>query len=280
MISMQVVTYFKHLKVRKKIVLTILLISLLLFTGALVYVVSREDSVQVPREANEVVPVVELTDEATIENIEEEKSSAREKTSDAEPKLSPKPVVEKTKWPVVYTLEQASKLTLVVNKKHKLPESYAPGLRPETSDAIDKLIKAASESGYKLIIISGYRSYQTQVSTYNRWVSQSGQAAADTFSARPGHSEHQTGLAVDVGAGNGVCDLEICFGNTVEGKWVAANAQKYGFIVRYPEGKDAITGYQYEPWHLRYVGTAEAEAITSSGLTMDQYYDVESGGYN
>ena len=108
-----------------------------------------------------------------------------------------------------------------------------------------------------------------------------GQALADTYSARPGHSEHQTGLAVDVGAiSNPSCDLETCFGETIEGKWVAANAQNYGFIIRYPNGKDAITGYQYEPWHLRYVGIDAAVAIYNSGLTMDQYYGIEGGGYN
>jgi D-alanyl-D-alanine carboxypeptidase len=169
----------------------------------------------------------------------------------------------------------------VVNKKYKLPRSYAPGLRSETSNALAQLTNAASNAGIGLKTLSSYRSYDTQAATYSRWVARDGQSLADTYSARPGHSEHQTGLAVDVGASsNPSCDLETCFGDTVEGKWVAANAQNYGFIIRYPNGKEAITGYQYEPWHLRYVGIDAAVAIYNSGLTMDQYYGIEGGGYN
>lgn len=129
-------------------------------------------------------------------------------------------------------------------------------------------------------VLSSYRSYSTQVNTYNGWVQRSGQEAADTFSARPGHSEHQLGLAVDLGDQNvPSCNLEECFGDTQGGKWLESNAHKYGFIIRYQEGKQAITGFIYEPWHLRYVGVEAATNIKNSGLTMDQYYGVEAGGY-
>lgn len=190
-----------------------------------------------------------------------------------------------TEWPIIYSSEQANSLTVVVNKKHKLPSDYVPSLisvaggsmRPEAANELEKLLSAANSEGVPMSIISSYRSYNTQVSTYNKWVQQSGQAAADTFSARPGHSEHQTGLAVDLG--NGTCNLEICFGDTPAGNWLASNAQNYGFIIRYPEGKQAETGYQYEPWHIRFIGINEAKAVANSGQTLDQYYSVEAGDY-
>jgi D-alanyl-D-alanine carboxypeptidase len=196
--------------------------------------------------------------------------------SETKTESKPEPV---SKWPVTYTTEQASSLTVVVNKKYKLPQNYAPGLRSEASNAINQLINDAANSGINLKIISSYRSYDKQQSTYQGWVARDGQAAADTYSARPGHSEHQTGLAIDVGVSNGLCDLEICFGNTPEGKWVAENAKNYGFIIRYPNGKEAVTGYQYEPWHLRFIGIEEATKVEASGQTLEQYYGLEGGGY-
>jgi D-alanyl-D-alanine carboxypeptidase len=230
--------------------------------------VSEETTQEVVEETSE--PQLETKEETPVEKAIEENLS--------QPSPTPEPTT--SQWPVLLSIDEASSVTVVVNKKHKLPENYAPGLRSITSNALSQLTNAATNAGIKLKTISSYRSYSTQVSTYNKWVNQSGQAAADTFSARPGHSEHQTGLAVDVGASNGTCDLETCFGNTPEGKWVAANAQNYGFIIRYPNGKDAITGYQYEPWHLRYVGVDIAKAVVASGLTLDQYFGIEGGGYN
>jgi D-alanyl-D-alanine carboxypeptidase len=107
-----------------------------------------------------------------------------------------------------------------------------------------------------------------------------GQAEADRTSARPGYSEHQTGLAFDVEVSGGKCHLEKCLGETPDGKWVAANAYKYGFIVRYPEGKENVTGYDYEPWHLRYVGTDLAsEMHTKSVQTLEEFFNI-SGGKN
>lgn len=235
-------------------------------------VFSRSDSGN--QETGEVETIQENTiDESEIEIIKKAEVIAEP------PVPALKQLPPAINWPVLLSFSEASSITVVVNKKHKLPENYSPGLRSEASNAMLQLTTAASNAGVDLKIISSYRSYATQVSTYNKWVNQSGRATADTFSARPGHSEHQTGLAIDVGASNGACDLETCFGNTPEGLWVAANAQNYGFIVRYQNGKDAITGYQYEPWHLRFVGVDVAKAITSSGLTMDQYYGIEGGGY-
>lgn len=204
------------------------------------------------------------------------------------PTPTPAPPATAT-WPVQLTMAEAASITVDVNKKHKLPDTYVPAgltsyggvqLRSEAATAMSNLVNAASISGLNIKMVSGYRSFASQTSVYNNYVAKDGQAAADTYSARPGYSEHQTGLAGDVGDVNNVgCDLEICFGNTEAGKWIAANAQNFGFIIRYPQGKEADTGYQYEPWHLRYLGVSTAQAIYASGKTMDQYYGIAAGGY-
>ena len=206
-------------------------------------------------------------------------------TNKQENTMAPETVV--AKWPVTYSLDQASSLTVVVNKKHKLSSSYAPvtvelsggQLRPEAAQALAIMLKDANEAGVPMKIISTYRSYDTQVSTYNKWVEVDGRAQADRSSARPGHSEHQTGLAVDVGMPDESCNLEICFGSKPQGFWVAQNAHKYGFIVRYESDTESVTGYQYEPWHLRYLGVEVATAVVNSDQTLDQYYGIEAGEY-
>lgn len=197
------------------------------------------------------------------------------------------PVTETPQYPVTYKVGQAASLTVVVNKKHRLPSDYVPELqsvaggqmRPEAANALQKLLDAAGADGANMKIISSYRSYQTQVSTYQYWVDTQGQAQADRESARPGHSEHQTGLAVDLGNPDGTCDLVACFGTGVAGKWLSAHAHDYGFIIRYPEGQETETGYIWEPWHIRYVGVDTAKSIKNSGQTMDQYYGVAAGDY-
>lgn len=211
-----------------------------------------------------------------------------EKPVEVAPKVEPKPTPEpESQWPVTYSTTEASSITVVVNKKHKLPSTYVPDLtdvtggqmRSEAAQAMTSLLFKANEAGVGMKIISSYRSYNTQVSTYQKWVNLQGQAEADRGSARPGHSEHQTGLSADLANPDGSCNLLACFGTGAQGVWLANNAHTYGFIIRYPEGKESLTGYQYEPWHVRYVGVDTATAIYQSGLTMDQYYGVEAGGY-
>ena len=147
-------------------------------------------------------------------------------------------------------------------------------LRGEVSGQLQNLFAAARNAGAPLAVVSAYRSYDQQAALYNSYVAQYGQAVADTISARPGHSEHQTGLAVDVGNLDGSCGLGACFGNTPGGRWVAANAHRYGFIVRYPDGYQSTTGYTYEPWHLRYVGRSVATEMRTRGIpTMEHYYN-------
>jgi len=180
---------------------------------------------------------------------------------------------------------------MVVNKQRNLNADYVPEdlvdlevetclpnpeinqLRKEASDAITKMFKtAAEEEGLELVARSGYRSYNTQDSLYNSIVNNHGQDYADKYSAYPGQSEHQSGLALDITAASVNYQLEDIFGETEEGKWTKDNAHRFGFIIRYPEGKEDITGYLYEPWHLRYVGKNLAAKIYREDTTLEEYF--------
>ena len=143
-------------------------------------------------------------------------------------------------------------------------------LRAVLMPDLEKLVAAARAAGVTLRVGSGYRSYATQASLFASYVRQHGEAAASRFSSRPGHSEHQSGLAVDFAGADQTCWVDDCFERTAAGKWLAAHAHEYGFILRYPKGKEKITGYQYEPWHFRYVGRELAGALHQSGLTMEE----------
>jgi D-alanyl-D-alanine carboxypeptidase len=182
-------------------------------------------------------------------------------------------------------------LWVVVSKSRPLPEQdYSPenvvvpsgiavntqksteeqSVRSDIVEPLTQMLTAAKAAGHDLFLASGYRSYDLQETYYTNYVRTSGQAEADQFSAKPGYSEHQTGLSFDLSLANRQCYLEICFGESPAGKWVADNAHTYGFIVRYPADKTDITGYQYEPWHLRYVGTDLAGVLHESGKTLDE----------
>lgn len=159
---------------------------------------------------------------------------------------------------------------LVVNKTYSLPQDYNPGEDPVARAAFNRMKEAAGAEGLNLVLSSSFRSYSRQAALYSSYVSQDGQAAADKYSARPGHSEHQTGLAFDLSP------VSDAFAGTPEALWVAENCHKYGFIIRYPKGKEAITGYQYEPWHLRYLGVDAASKVAASGLCLEEYLGVDS----
>lgn len=160
---------------------------------------------------------------------------------------------------------------LIANKTYPLPSNYGQGLLPELNNAFSKLKSAASAEGVELKIISGFRSYNSQKSIYNNYVKRDGKTQADTYSARAGHSEHQTGLAIDVNS------LNFDFADTKEGQWLQNNAYKYGFIIRYPKGKENITGYRYEPWHLRYIGDLSKELYNGGDwVTLEEYLGITS----
>jgi len=182
-------------------------------------------------------------------------------------------------------------IDVLVNKDHRLPEDYtpenlvtpnvsfAPGsahktMRKEAARALEELFNAAEADGIVLYAVSGYRSFATQQVIFNNNIDEKGSMqAANMYSARPGESEHQTGLAMDITSQSVGYQLSVEFGETDEGKWVSENAHKYGFIVRYLSGKEQITGYAYEPWHIRYLGVELATEVYKSGLTYEEYLE-------
>lgn len=179
----------------------------------------------------------------------------------------------------------------LVNKHHALePEDFEPEdltelevpqqyggqrLREEAAATLEELVAAAANDEVELWVTTAYRNYEHQQGLYKQQIAAVGQDAADELVARPGYSEHQTGLAVDMSFdGNQDCKLHACFAETPQGQWLAENAHEFGFIIRYPDGTDDITGYSYEPWHLRYVGEPTAEEVTSQEITLEEYWDV------
>lgn len=158
----------------------------------------------------------------------------------------------------------------------KVPFISSPLMRTEAAEAIEQLFAASvGEGAGPMQIQNAYRSFAVQTSVHNRLVAQLGKEKAQAQSARPGYSEHQTGLTADVVGIPAVCSIAQCFGTTAQGTWLAANAWRFGFIIRYPEGKQQVTGYIYEPWHIRYVGVALAtEMHETSVATLEEYFGL------
>lgn len=160
---------------------------------------------------------------------------------------------------------------LIANKTYPLPSDYNPGENTEAKAALNKMFAdAKAEKNLDMWVCSGFRSYTVQKNLYNSYVRRDGVKNADRYSARPGYSEHQTGLAFDINY------ADSRFTGTAQAVWLAENAHKYGFILRYPEGKESVTGYMYEPWHYRYIGVENAEKIYASGLTLEEYFGITS----
>ena len=161
---------------------------------------------------------------------------------------------------------------LVVNKTYSLPDNYGNGLTSTTTNAFYEMQAASKLENLNIYLSSGFRSYSTQDRIYNNYVARDGKQMADTYSARPGHSEHQTGLAFDVN------QINDTFNDSAEAKWLANNCYKYGFILRYPQGKEDITGYKYESWHFRYVGVDLATKLYNNGdwITLEEYFGITS----
>lgn len=159
---------------------------------------------------------------------------------------------------------------LIANKSYPLPRDYNPGVDSEAQDAFDEMQEAAATEGLNIYISSGFRSYDYQAGLYERYVQRSGKAEADRYSARPGYSEHQSGLAFDLNS------IDMTFADTPECEWVNKNCVRYGFIIRYPEDGEEKTGYMYEPWHIRYLGRETARKVYDSGLTLEEYLGIDS----
>jgi D-alanyl-D-alanine carboxypeptidase len=219
-------------------------------------------------------------------------SPSTSRTPSSTPTPSPTTTPTPTPEVPIADIDTASSLTVVVNKHRPLnPVDYYPDvvpvpvpyvnqpfLRQEAADAVVQMFAAiTAETGLELQAQSAFRSYDTQVSVYQGWVDSLGQDAADLTSARPGYSEHQTGLAIDVNAlPDQGCALEPCWAGTPHAQWVVANAWRFGFIVRYQDGQTPITGYEYEPYHLRYVGLDIAKDMHDRGiLSLEEYFGLD-----
>jgi D-alanyl-D-alanine carboxypeptidase len=187
------------------------------------------------------------------------------------------------------TTDPAS-IWVVVNKTHPIrPLDFRPDLTivrgyqvaEPAARPLSRLLDAADAAGIGFKIESAFRSYDYQESVHAGTVAARGRAAADRISARPGHSEHQTGLAVDlITPADPGCDFEQCFGRTPGGRWLRAHSWQYGFVVRYTAGNEAITGYAPEPWHLRYVGRPLAAAMQDAGVdTLEEVFGIRGGDY-
>lgn len=187
---------------------------------------------------------------------------------------------------------------LLVNKQVSIDKEYkreltipdvnlvSPGnieknhLETCTSDALEEMFKDAKKDNINLVAISGYRSYKRQETIYNNNIREYGQKYTDTISAKPGTSEHQTGLSMDISSRSNNYNLNEQFENTPEGVWLKENSYKYGFIIRYPKGKEDVTEYSYEPWHVRYVGKDFAKFLYTHDLTLEECYKLHNDIYS
>lgn len=227
------------------------------------------------------------TDESEYEYYDDKEEDLGEtKMYSSEPKTA-------EKADLIEVDTRADSITVLVNRKYRMDKEYVPAdlvvpgirfsfygtyeksyVRQVTADALEKLFEEGEKCGVILKGVSGYRSYARQQEIYNRNVSTRGESTTNLVSANPGASEHQTGLAIDVSSESVGCALETSFGDTAEGKWLAKNCHKFGFIIRYPEDKTEITGYSYEPWHIRYVGKKLASHLYKKKITLEEYYQI------
>ena len=236
-------------------VLTLVLVLILIFPN----IIKQEFAANLEEEEK-----IETIKENVPKNEEERQEPDVENNSQEEEKVDkPKQTLETMK---------IVKNILVVNKTYGLPSNYNPGEDPTAVAHLNQMIKGAQEEiGKKIMSVSGFRSYDYQKGLYARYVKKDGEKKASTYSAKAGHSEHQTGLAFDIGGVDKKHWATSSFENTEEAKWLKDNAHRYGFILRYPKGKTDITGYKYEPWHFRYIGVEDATKVYENNLTLEEY---------
>lgn len=218
----------------------------------------------------------EAAEKKAAEEKAAKENASKEKAAEQTPSSGNKS--DATQYPE--NLELPTKPTIIsgvllANKQHPLPATYAPGEVKEARSAFEAMRAEALKAGIDLTAFSTYRDYARQKELYAGYVAKDGQEAADRYSARPGFSEHQTGLAFDIGeSGQEQHWASSSFGATKGGKWLMENAHNYGFILRYPKGAEHITGYMHESWHYRYVGKKVATNIHSKGITLEEYLGV------
>ena len=283
---------------RKSPIALIFSISIILLIAILGSVYYKYNSAQTPEQP--VIPMEEETAESDKSSTPSplEGNNSDTKLQEEKPPTVPgtkneKPVEENPKTPSADTKEETIlengyivgqkpatdptfiKGVLIVNKKIPLPASYNKGEDSKARAAFEKMAEAAKGEGMELVAFSGFRSYEYQKSLYDRYVKRDGKDAADRYSARPGYSEHQTGLAFDIGE-KGKEDLWLtnAFGETTAGQWLAQNSHKYGFILRYPKGKEQVTGFMHESWHFRYLEGDLATKVYEAGVTLEEYLGI------
>ncbi|UKS24408.1 M15 family metallopeptidase [Paenibacillus sp. HWE-109] len=273
--------------------------SLTLFVALSIVTGCSSKSESTPTLSPAASPTTQATATATSSSPSPSATTAASATPKATPKATAGAVVPPTASPApskngdIQVVAKPESVTVLVNKMNSLPSSYEPTdlvypdipfifaekiekrkMRSSAAKAIEKLVAGAEKDGIHLAGVSAYRSYATQKSVFQRYVLKDGEEKAKTYSAVPGTSEHETGLAIDVTGSDGKCAAEDCFGGTKEANWLEKHAAEYGFIIRYPKGKSAITGYQYEPWHIRYVGVDVSKDIEAKKVTMEEYYNA------
>lgn len=229
--------------------------------------------------------------------------NAGEKQTPPETKSPPNPVKDPLSLQAIYfnhikqvdgknRIQNPQNLLALVNKDFYLPDQYTPSdlvrpkvsfsfgdqnlekalMRKEAAEALEKMFASAKESGISLFAVSGYRSFDRQKNLFDAEVNRVGEEKAEQAVAVPGSSEHQSGLAMDIGSQSTNFQLTEGFADTKEGKWLAENAHRFGFILRYPKGKETITHYEFEPWHFRYVGVKAATSIYEHQWTLEEYF--------
>ena len=278
--------------VRRQIIMTLLLV--LIGSGCLLFL-SHTNYQLFTKQKTAALALAEL--DSTVERLKKQQAEkiAAAKKAESEAKAQADTAVAAIKTAPAAVSKTTCDVTnpatlhVVVNKKHCFALlDWAPSdlaslggflLRQEAADHMTQMMEAAATASAPFSLSSAYRSYANQQETYNNWVAVNGSAAAaDTVSARPGYSEHQTGLAADLKTGS--CALE-CFAGSPAPPWLNENAADYGFILRYPPGLTTITGYEPEAWHWRYIGVKSAKDMKAKGIqTLEQYFGVSGGNYS
>ena len=219
--------------------------------------------------------------------IQTNQNSSEETTPTPSPATTTTPTPEPTVEPTVDTTTVSS-IQKITNKNHPIDSGYVPAnltivnvnsngtqyLRSEAASELVNMFAAAHKDGIDLYLVSGYRSYAQQLALYNTYVSTDGKALADSYDAIPGACEHQLGLAVDLSDDNRDHDIDDSFESTAAYQWLLKHSYEYGYILRFPPGKESITGIAYNPWSFRYIGIEEAKKVYDSGLTLEEYYKV------
>lgn len=238
-----------------------------------------EESVEVLTGETVLQPTLE-PEEPIEENVvvpEEKEEQDLPATPDLDKDTDKGAVKDATVYPETVELPKEPTMIdgiLLANKQNPLPADFAPGVNPEGESAFKKMRAEAMKADIDLNAFSTFRDFDRQKVLYDRYVTKDGQEEADRYSARPGFSEHQTGLAFDIGeSGEEQHWAAASFEDTEAGKWVAENAHRYGFIMRYPKGKERVTGYMHESWHFRYVGEKKATEIYEADSTLEEYLD-------